>query len=64
MCENLDSDGIERLKGLLRERAGERCIYVITHDREHGSEFDNYIMVEKNGEGVSRIGTVGTWSGQ
>lgn len=60
MCENLDGDGIERLIELLKERAEERCIYIITHDRELGSEFENYTMVEKNEEGVSRIGTVGT----
>ena len=63
VCGNLDSDGIERLIELLRERAEERCTYVITHDRELGSEFENYIMVEKDEHGVSRIGTVGTWSG-
>jgi len=60
VCENLDGDGIAKLIELLRERAEERCIYVITHDRELGSEFENYIMAEKNGEGVSRIGIVGT----
>ena len=64
MCENLDAEGIEKLIELLKERAEERCIYVITHDRELGSEFENYIMVDKNEEGVSRIGTVGAWSGQ
>ena len=64
MCENLDNDGIERLIELLRERAEDRCIYVISHDREFGSEFENYIMVDKNEEGVSRIGIVGAWSGQ
>ncbi len=55
---------LERLIELLRERVEERCIYVITHDRELGSEFENFIMVNKNEERVSRIGTVGAWSGQ
>jgi len=56
--ENLDDSGSERLLSLLKSRAEERGVYVISHNFLIG-DFDGEIRVFKSKDGVSTIKQIG-----
>jgi DNA repair exonuclease SbcCD ATPase subunit len=51
--ENVDAEGVETLLGILKDRANQRAVFLISHTADIVSEVDTTVIIRKNSEGES-----------